>query len=112
MNTKISYGIVDGPDARTLFDACRYVYAKNIQYDLNFEIVEYFETTYEDTSYEKLPLVTSNFHIVGIEHDNGSGESFRLKGYCDVAENGFTENYGFVSYYNTRTRKGVILFSR
>lgn len=111
MDTKVSYSIIDGPDARSLFDACRFVYTKNVYYDVYFKITEYYNEALDGTSCEKKPLLASDFHIVGIEHDNGTGESFRIKGYCNVTENDITENYAFVSYYNTQSKKGIILFS-
>lgn len=122
MNTSKSvtycYDIVDGPSKSTLFDACQYAYNKGTKISVMFEIVQGYSEDSNDDPKLKLPLFLpiADILVTGIQHEDGSGESFNLEGYCcadiDYYEKKcytntyFYENYRFSAYYNTESRTG------
>ena len=108
MNTKQfevksrSYDIVGGPNRDLLFDACKYAHSRGVDIPVVFSIIN-------------SSVLTSimNIRINGIEHEDGSGESFNLHGYCesDVNHRGgipVFKSYGFKAWYNSKSRKGYI----
>ena len=117
MNTKsvaYRYDIINGPSKSALFDACMYVYNKDAKIAVNFTISQGYSNDTNDATKLYLPLPVTNINITGIEHEDGSGESFILKGYCNVdkdyllrKENTYRYRYSrFSAYYNTGNRKG------
>ena len=107
--------IVCGPGKSALFDACMYVYNKDAKIDVNFTISQGYSNDTNDATKLYLPLPVTNIKITGIEHEDGSGESFILKGYCNVdkdyllrKENTYRYRYSrFSAYYDARSRKGT-----
>ena len=104
MNTKEKpnrYEIVAGPNKDVLFDACKYAYSKHAHVAVVFVVA---------TGYTRMQI--SDIVICGIEHEDGSGESFNLHGYCkaNMGSPGTTNAVRFESYYSTKTRKGLITF--
>ena len=111
------YDIVCGPSKSALFDACMYVYNKDAKIDVNFTISQGYSNDTNDATKLYLPLPVTNIKITGIEHEDGSGESFILKGYCHVdkdyllrKENTYRYRYSrFSAYYDARSRKGTFI---
>ena len=113
MNTNgRSYDIVNGPSRDMLFDAFKYAYDKNAAVTVQFDIALGYVNSNSGIGYYRMK--SKDFKIVGIEHEDGSGFSFNLRGYCsadtrfrarDVVE--YT-TYKFKAYYNAKTRKGYI----
>ena len=109
------YDIIGGPSKSALFDACMYVYNKDAKIAVNFTISQGYSNDTNDATRLYLPLPVTNIKITGIEHEDGSGESFILKGYCNVdkdyllrKENTYRYRYSrFSAYYDTRSRKGT-----
>lgn len=99
MNTERDYAIVNGPSKHVLIDCFKYSYDPVGEINLDFKIEICKGLTY---------LVLNNFHIITIQHEDGSGESFNLSGWCE--EHG--RDYEFKAYYNTRRREGVISFKK
>lgn len=120
MNTSKSvttncYEIIDGPSKSALFNACMYVYNKDAKIAVNFTISQGYSNDTNDATRLYLPLPVTNINITGIEHEDGSGESFILKGYCNAdsdyllrRDNTYRYRYSrFTAYYNTKSRKGT-----
>ena len=117
MNTKsvaYRYDIIDGPSKSALFDACMYVYNKDAKIAVNFTISQGYSNDTNDATRLYLPLPVTDIKITGIEHEDGSGESFNLKGYCNVdkdyllrRDNIYRYRYSrFSAYYDAKNRKG------
>lgn len=109
------YDIIGGPSKSALFDACMYVYSKDAKIAVNFTISQGYSNDTNDATRLYLPLPVTNIKITGIEHEDGSGESFILKGYCNVdkdyllrKENTYRYRYSrFSAYYDAKNRKGT-----
>ena len=96
---KVSVNISGGPNKDALFDSCKYACHGQSKIPLSFG-------AYVDgTSVVK---TLNNVTITAIEHENGSGESFILRGFVKVFVHAFggEGTYPFEGYYNARTRKG------
>ena len=117
MNTKsvaYRYDIINGPSKSALFDACMYVYNKDAKIAVNFTISQGYSNDTNDATRLYLPLPVTDIKITGIEHEDGSGESFILKGYCNVDKdyllrrnNIYRYRYSrFSAYYDAKNRKG------
>ena len=108
------YDIISGPSKATLFDACLYSYSKDAKIAVNFGISQGCSNHGDDATKLHLLLPVTNIKITGIEHEDGSGESFVIKGYCHVdkdyllrKENTYRYRYSrFLAYYNAKNRKG------
>ncbi len=98
MNTNEKFNIKNGPSKHVLIDAFKYAYdpAGIINLDFKVEISK--------GEYAKL----DDFNIIAISHEDGSGESFNLSGWCRI--NG--SYYSFTAYYSTKHREGVIEFKK
>ena len=120
MDTKKSEGrdfaIVGGPNKDMLFDACKYAYSKSTRVGVEFSVVAGYTTPIDDPGCAYVLMSISDMKITGIEHEDGSGESFNLIGYCRVSlsplGNSVLEPYKFNAYYNAKSRKGSISFSK
>ncbi len=106
--TESFFDIVAGPNRDTLFDACKYANDKTIRIPIEFIVVpEHYS-----------PIYISDIKIVSIEHEDGSGVSFNLRGYCKADLGSLVGNaetctsYKFKAYYNTKNRSGSITFSK
>jgi len=99
-----SIRILVGPCSHTLFDACKYAYDQNIRPDR----IAWFGIKDDD------PKETDPFklwvRIISIEHEDGSGKSFNLKGYVSTScEKLAYRGKRFEAYYNAgSTRHGEI----
>ena len=122
MNTKKTesreryYDIVAGPNKDALFDACKYAYNENAKLTVNFTVAIGYTMPVSDPGCAYVAMAIADIVIVGIEHEDGSGESFNLHGYCKADLNSFGRNnvtykpYRFKAYYNSKNRKGCITF--
>ena len=116
MSTR-SYDIVSGPCKDTLFDACKYAYSKNVKIQVVFSIAIGYTAPKHDPGCCYIPMSIADIRITSIEHEDGSGESLNLRGYCraDLTNYGGTSTalkpYKFEAYYNAKTRRGFISFS-
>ena len=114
-NVTNHYEIFSGPSKSALFDACMYVYSKDAKIAVNFGISQGCSNHGDNATKLHLLLPVTNIKITGIEHEDGSGESFILKGYCDVdkdhllrGDNTYRYRYSrFSAYYDAKNRKGT-----
>ena len=111
------YEIVVGPSKDLLFDACKYAYSKNANISVSFSIAAGYTMPANDPTAGCIPMRIKNIRICSIEHEDGSGESFNLHGYCMADLNSFHanvnyESYRFKAYYNTKNRRGCITFTK
>lgn len=118
MNTNTTerlYEIMNGPSRDTLFDACKYAYAKNGKVTIDFVVAVGYTMPEGHPGRAYIPMKLTDIVIAGIEHEDGSGESFNLHGYCRAALNiskPYTYTYcRFRGYYNAKTRIGTISFN-
>lgn len=107
------YRIFNGPSRDTLFDACKYAYDKNAVIPIFFGVADYYTAPLSDPTCAYTTLEVSAIKICEISHEDGSGVSFNIRGYCMVKfSNGRNEmkTCSFEAYYNARTREGHISF--
>lgn len=107
------YRIFNGPSRDTLFDACKYAYDKNAVIPIFFGVAEGYTASLSDPTCAYTTLDMSAAKICKISHEDGSGVSFIIRGYCTVKfSNGRNEMKpcSFKAYYNARTREGYISF--
>lgn len=110
------YEIVDGPSKDTLFDSCKYACSKSgSRVTVDFRVAIGYTKPANDPRCENIPMAIKNIRIMGIEHEDGSGESFNLKGYCDANLESYKgtndvdyEAYHFKGYYNSKKRRGFM----
>ena len=120
MNTNNNtFDILKGPNKDILFDACKYAYNKLADITVKFTVAAGYTAPPEDPRRAYIPMSVTDIVICGIEHEDGSGESFNLHGYCNAnldpssrSGNMIYKPYRFVAYYNVKRRKGHITFSK
>lgn len=120
MNTSKSvtncFSIINGPSKSVLFDSCQYAYSKDVKVHINFAIPQGYSSHSNDAIKLYLPMQITDIVITGIQHEDGSGESFNLEGHCKVDIDYHIRNDGvcryqyrrFTAYYNSKSRKGTI----
>lgn len=111
-----SFEISGGPCKDTLFDACKYAGSKDCNVAVDFKVI------YGHTGGGSLViyLPVSDIVVLGIEHEDGSGESFNIHGLLTanldidkVFNSGVpTTRYRFKAYFSSKTRKGHITLTR
>ena len=130
-----TFNIVDGPGRERVFDACEHAYDKGYKIEVEFKIV--FDSTDGCDMTNAFTLYMSDFKLNRIGHNDNSGYSFILGGWCK-ADLGFDDNnprfyrmrtyyhensrlphpeiddylqpYSFEAHYNAKTRRGRISF--
>lgn len=120
MSTKkvYTYEILAGPNKDALFDACKYAYSKTARLTVNFSVAIGWTMPKGDPGAAYIPMSITDVVITSITHEDGSGESFNLRGYCraDLKNLGrFDANYKpyrFKAYYNSKHRQGCITFEQ
>lgn len=118
MNTKKEryYDIISGPNKDALFDACKYACSDSARLDIKFVVPIGYTMPVDDPGCAYVAMAITDMKIIGIEHEDGSGESFNLHGYCKCDLNSFGgkdasyELYMFKAYYNAKNRRGHIVF--
>lgn len=99
------YRILNGPNKDRLIDAFKYAYDKPfgcllpLEFDVEFDV---------DTTKTQ----ACQFHVISIEHEDGSGHSFNIKGSCLIPKLAATDLHRtfYTGYYNASTRKGWVKF--
>lgn len=110
------FSIINGPSKSVLFDSCQYAYSKDVKVYINFAIPQGYSNHSNDATKLYLPMQITDLVITGIQHEDGSGESFNLEGHCKVDIDYHIRNDGvcryqyrrFTAYYNSKSRKGTI----
>ena len=112
-----TFEIVDGPSKDAIFDACKYAYHPRSIIVLDFEVVVGYTKASSDSKAAYIAMKIKDLRITSIEHEDGSGESFNLAGFCKADLDPYGTSaakwhpYKFKAYYNTRYRNGAIVFS-
>lgn len=117
MNTKKEryYDIISGPNKDALFDACKYAYSDSARLDIKFVVPIGYTIPVGDPGCAYVPMAITDMKIIRIGHEDGSGESFSLHGYCKCDLDSFFggkdyRSYRFKAYYNAKNRRGHIVF--
>lgn len=120
MNTKKTernriFDIVNGPGRDALFDAYKYAYDDKTHIHIEFAVAIGYTTPVDDPGCAYVPMDIEDIKIRGIEHEDGSGYSFNLHGWCKAdlghgSKNAGLKSYKFKAYYNAKTREGCISF--
>lgn len=92
---KRGFNIIAGPGRDLLFDACKYAYDKKANIEVRFTVES------------NCGMALSDVKISSISHEDGSGESFNLEGFCWIMAGRCSH---FKAYYNTKNRTGYIQF--
>lgn len=109
------FDIVDGPNRELLVDSFKYAYDENVRIPLRFSIV-LSERNESNDSHVYVPAKTKAWRITSLQHEDGSGQSFNIEGYCkayllpvypSVGEVAYL-SYRFKAYYSTKNRRGQI----
>ncbi|MBP5633390.1 hypothetical protein J6X13_00435 [Candidatus Saccharibacteria bacterium] len=124
MNTNVQteatqkvFDVVDGPSKGDIFDAVKYAYSRTSNVGVNFKIAFGYTKPKGDPEGAVIYLHACNFRLRGIEHEDGSGENFNIKGDCYVSfrpmcsEVSHMHGKNFSMYFNTKDRTGTITFS-
>ena len=95
--------IIGGPDKEMLFVCCQHAYGDSVSITAKFKITG-----------EAAIAQIVDAQICGIEHEDGSGHSFNLRGYCTakLGSDVVPEPYKFEAYYNTATNDGCLYLVR
>ena len=104
------FNIVNGPSRDTLIDAFKYAYSRDGIVSAKFEIALKPPANH-------LKIRSKDFIITEIQHEDGSGHSFNIGGFCKADMNPLVgiktyKNYSFTAYYNAKTRKGLITLTK
>lgn len=111
MNNNKCFDIQCGPSRETLFDACKYAYDEskiNIHFDIALKYTE------DNLKYYKMQI--SDVKVIGVEHEDGSGTKLNIHGTmkADLTESRPVSArpvcYKYIAYYDTKKKKGTILF--
>lgn len=114
---KKCYDIIAGPNRDALFDACKYAFSKSVKFSIGFSIAMGYTMPKDDPRCAYIALDITDVKICSIEHEDGSGDSFNLSGFCmaDLESSGKINKsfkpYKFDAYYNAKKREGHIAFS-
>ncbi len=115
-NTKEnSFEIIDGPSRSDLFASCERSYDQNSNINIEFTIVYGYTMPKDHPGCANILMKATDFRIAGIEHEDGSGHSFNLRGYCRANLEPYVgadllSPHQFMAYFNAKTRKGTITF--
>lgn len=107
-----TFDILDGPDINLLVNAFRYAFVPSL-YPLEFKIAIGYTTRDDVAGFAYFPMDADSFQILGIEHEDGSGHSFSLRGTCRaslILSGRDKKIRKFKAYYNTASHKGTISF--
>ena len=115
---EVYFDIVSGPNKDALFDACKYAYNKTAKLDVDFTVIAGYTAPLGHPKRASIPMEVSDFIILGVGHEDASGESFNLCGRCranlDIVNKAASYSaaapYKFKAEYNTKNRQGRITF--
>lgn len=113
-NNERFFEILAGPNKDLLFDACKYAYSKIGKVNITFTVAVGYTRPKDDPTCAYIPMKIADILISGIEHEDGSSESFNITGYCkaNLEPSGSKfKPYRFEAYYNTMNREGKISFN-
>ncbi|MGI6612525.1 MAG: hypothetical protein ACOX0Z_03075 [Candidatus Nanosyncoccaceae bacterium] len=111
-----TFSIEGGPNKDRLCDAFKYAYSEADTIDIDFSVVIGYTMPPSDPGCAYVLMPISDVKITSLQHEDGSGESFNIGGYCkaDLTHSGGRRAptvCRFEAYYNAKTRKGKISFS-
>ena len=104
----LRFNIISGPSADRLIDAFKYAYGEN-------HVRAKFTITGKGANELKTEndIMDCSLRIQSLEHEDGSGHSFNMKGAIEDASAGNTKipfhNLKFTGYYNAKLRIGHLV---
>lgn len=101
MTTSRYISIESGPSREELFDALKYAYDKKRDFKVSFTGVHVRQS---GSVRSNISRGTFTATINGIQHEDGSGQSFIIYAQTSVKELGGLTEF----YYNARTRTGRV----
>lgn len=107
--------IVNGPSADRLFDACRYAYDSKVKIPVHFGIVAGNSMSKDHPGCAAILAHSCDLILTSIEHEDGSGNSFNIGGYCKGFKVGPYDEPKYADcrvkiFYNSKSRNGFINF--
>ena len=109
-NNKETYEISTGPSRDAIIDHFKYLHDKDSNVKIEFFVIEGLSMPEGDPGCAAVGMDVDNWHIHTIQHEDGSGHSFNLEGWCCPKIKGKRVYADFKAYYSARTRKGTITF--
>ena len=112
---KETFLIEDGPCRERLFDALKYAYDKGVNMTVKFSIAP------DKDSHPSDHFKVKNVRIAGIDHEDGTGHSFIVKGYLEICfgetmcNDIIKTDYTYCRFdacYSTQTRRGRIALTQ
>lgn len=100
--------IFDGPSREALFDALRLAFDTEPKVEFTVNTGARLSGPVETSAWIGAKIL---FKVIGLEHEDGSGNSFNFEGYI-MPPPGKVVNVGHMEmvrgYFNTKTRRGAI----
>ncbi len=93
----LNFEIVNGPSKQEVFSACMH------RFDENAETANVFDILASPDA----QAIRKSLAIDSVTHEDGSGESFILRGVCSIDD----EIHSFKGYYRTDSRKGFLILN-
>ena len=115
MSTK-TYEIFDGPNREALVSAFQYAYDDNAKISLKFSIALDQHQNKDNDGRIYIAAKAKAWRITLLQHEDGSGQSFNIEGFCKAyllpaypsqGEIAYLP-YSFKACYSTKTRRGKI----
>ena len=115
--TERSFSIENGPNKDRLFDSCKYAYDGQVNLPVDFKVALAYTAPKDDPGCCYVLMPITDVSITSIEHEDGSGDKFNLRGYCEAdleitSGSPHYRSYEFKAFYNSKSRKGYISFSK
>ena len=112
--TAVVRAIEKGPSKDRLFDAMKFTYDQDVDIPIQFYVVVGYSAPVDHPGCMVFYAGIKNLRITSLEYEDGSGDSFNIRGFCDTnadtRTNSTYEHCKFKAYYNTVTRKGSMEF--
>ena len=110
-----SFEIANGPSRDAIFDAIKYAYDDEAKIPLEFLLAHGYTMPQGSPGQAIVPVKTKAWRLTSVQHEDGSGVSFNIEGYCKANLRLSTPEraigylaYRFKAYYNCRSRNGMI----
>lgn len=110
----ITRPIIAGPNRDRLVDAFKYAYDAHSNVAVDFVVPVGYTGPIDDPRSAYIAMAVKRIAITMLEHEDGSGHSFNLKGFITTDPYALNlsyaeyKTYKFTAYYNTKSRTGTM----